>query len=50
MHTMNIILLHKVKLAICRPLIISLIILPISDQTIVSHRSGNHNLISVMAI
>ena len=33
-----------------RPLIISFIILLISDQTIVSHRSGNHNLIIVMTI
>ena len=33
-----------------RPLIISFIIVPISDQTIVSHRSGNHNLIIVMTI
>ena len=33
-----------------RPLIISFIILPISDQTIVLHRSGNHNLIIVMTI
>ena len=33
-----------------RPLVISFIIVPISDQTIVSHRSGNHNLIIIITL